>query len=130
VKSAQSGLFDILAHTSAILAYAPQPFPVDLPDVQDEALEAIAKTGMVVEVNTSGYRKMNTDPFPTTRMVEKAAELGIPLTFSSDCHRPDEVAYARDKIEALLLRLGVPTLATFSARQMTPTPLAATTIFC
>lgn len=130
VKSAQSGLFDILAHTSAILAYAPQPFPADLPDVQDEALAAIAAAGALIEVNTSGYRKMTIDPFPTARMVEKAAELGIPMTFSSDCHRPDEVGYARDKIEAILVRAGVTQLGTFANRQRIMIPFAATTVLC
>jgi histidinol-phosphatase (PHP family) len=129
-KSAQTGLFDILAHTSAILAYAPQPFQAELADIQDEALTAVAATNSVIEVNTSGYRKMNTDPYPTMRMVEKAAELGIPLTFSSDCHRADEVGVARDKVEALLVRAGVTQLATFENRQRIMIPFAATTVVC
>jgi histidinol-phosphatase (PHP family) len=130
VKSAQSGLFNILGHTSAILAYAPQPFPAELFEVQDEALESIAASGVVAEINTSGYRKMTTDPFPTERMIEKAVSLGIPLTFSSDCHRPDEVGYARDKVEAILMRLGVTTLTTFANRQPSTVPLVASTVFC
>ena len=129
-KSARTGLFDILSHTSAILAYAPQPFPVDVAEVQDEALVAIAEANALIEVNTSGYRKMNIDPFPTARMVEKAAELGIPMTFSSDSHRPDDVGYWRDKVEAILVRSGVTQLATFANRQRIMLPFAATTVLC
>lgn len=124
VKSAQSGLFDILAHTSAVLAYAPQPFPAETATMQDAALDAIKQSGITVEINTSGYRKMNTDPFPTTRMVRRAAALGIPLTFSSDSHHPEQVANNRDKVELLLLELGVNELSSFTARQRSAVPMA------
>ncbi len=123
-KSARSGLFDILAHTTAILAYSPRPIPAEVEALQDEALEAIRETGLCVEVNTSGFRKMRTDPFPSSRMITKAVELGIPLTFSSDSHRPDEVAYAREQTEALFVARGVTSLATFNARQRTLIPMA------
>lgn len=127
-KSARSNLFDIIAHTSAIIAYAPKPIPVAIEPLQDAALQVIRETGVCMEVNTSGYRKMQTDPFPTTRMVEKAAQLGIPLTFSSDSHRPDEVAYAKDKIERLFTLNGVTEIATFANRQRTMIPFVPATV--
>jgi histidinol-phosphatase (PHP family) len=121
-KSAQSGLFDILGHTTSILAYAPRPFPTaELEALQDEALNVIAESGVCVEINTSGYRKMR-EPFPSERMIGKAAELGIPLTFSSDSHRPDEVAHSRDQVEALLIGKGIASLAQFENRQRTLVP--------
>jgi histidinol-phosphatase (PHP family) len=123
-KSAESGLFDILGHTTSILAYAPQPLPQEeLVALQDEALDAIAKTNVCVEINTSGYRKMRTDPFPSARMIARANEIGIPLTFSSDSHRPDEVAFARDKVEALFTQYNISSIAAFEARQRTMLPL-------
>jgi histidinol-phosphatase (PHP family) len=122
-KSARSGLFDILGHTTAILAYSPRPIPAEIEALQDEALAAIRESDVCVEVNTSGYRKMRTEPFPSPRMIDKAVELGIPLTFSSDSHRPDEVAHAREQTEALFVARGVMSLATFESRQRTPAPL-------
>jgi len=122
-KSARSGLFDILGHTTAIMAYAPRPIPQEIEALQDEALDAICESGVCVEVNTSGYRKMRSEPFPSPRMIEKAVTLGIPLTFSSDSHRPDEVAHAREQTEALFVARGVTSLATFEARQRTLVPL-------
>src|SRR5207244_9652579 len=53
-KSARSGLFDILAHTTSILAYAPRPIPAEIEALQDEALDVIHETGVCIEVNTSG----------------------------------------------------------------------------
>jgi histidinol-phosphatase (PHP family) len=122
-KSARSGLFDILGHTTAILAYAPRPIPAEIEALQDKALDVIRATGVCIEVNTSGYRKMRTDPFPSSRMIGRAVELGIPLTFSSDAHRPDEVAHAREQTEALFVARGVTSLATFDRRQRTLVPL-------
>ncbi len=122
-QSARSGLFDILAHTTAILAYSPRPVPAEIEALQDEVLNVVRETGVCIEVNTSGYRKMRTEPFPSPRMIGKAVELGIPLTFSSDSHRPDEVAYAREQADALFVANGVTALATFEARQRTLMPL-------
>lgn len=122
-KSAQSGLFDVLAHTTAITAYAPRPIPAAIEPLQDAALLAIRDAGVSMEVNTSGYRKMTTDPFPTPRMVAKASQLGIPLTFSSDSHRPDDVGYANDRVEKLFLENNVTEIATFDSRQRIMLPL-------
>lgn len=116
-KSAESGLFNILGHTTAILAYAPQPFPRDLYAIQDETLSIISKMDLCIEVNTSGYRKMKTDPFPSERMVVRANELGIPLTFGSDCHDPSELAFGKDRVEALFSQNNITNIATFEARQ-------------
>ncbi len=127
-KSAQSGMFDILAHTTAILAYSPRPVPTEIEALQDEALEAVRESGVCIEVNTSGYRKMRTEPFPSPRMIGKAVELGIPLTFSSDAHSPNEVAHAREQVEALFVASGVPSLATFENRQRTLVPFAVTPV--
>lgn len=116
-KSAQSGLFDIIAHSTAVIAYAPKPIPSAIEPFQDAALAAIREADLCLEINTSGYRKLGSEPFPSVRMIGRARELDIPLTFSSDAHRPSEVGYARDQVETLLGQLGVTELARFAARQ-------------
>lgn len=123
-KSAHSGMFDIIAHSTAVTAYAPKPLPQAIEPLQDAALEAIRAADLCMEINTSGYRKMTTDPFPTARMIAHARDLGIPLTFSSDAHRPTEVGYASEQIEALLGKLGITELARFEARQRETVALA------
>ncbi len=123
-KSAHSGMFDIIAHSTAVTAYAPKPLPQAIEPLQDAALEAIRAADVCIEINTSGYRKMTTDPFPTARMIAYARDLGIPITFSSDAHRPTEVGYASEKIEDLLGKLGITELARFEARQRETVALA------
>lgn len=122
-KSARSGLYDILGHSTAIIAYAPRPLPAEIEPLQDAALAAVRETGVCLEVNTSGYRKMRTEPFPSGRMIHRAQELGIPLTFSSDAHNPGEVAHSREQVETLFIASGVTALATFEGRQRTLLPL-------
>jgi histidinol-phosphatase (PHP family) len=126
-KSARSGLFDILGHTTAILAYSPRPVPAEVEALQDETLDVIRETGVCMEVNTSGYRKAQADPFPSPRMVARAVELAIPLTFSSDAHRPNEVAYAREQVETLFVAKGLTSMAHFEGRQRTLVPFVVET---
>jgi histidinol-phosphatase (PHP family) len=123
VKSAQSGLFDIVGHTTALTAFAPKPIAAGIEAMQDAALDAIKESGVAMEVNTSGFRKMTTEPFPTFRMIARAHDLGIPLTFSSDSHRPDDVGYARDRMAVYFGQIGLVELATFEARQRMMLPL-------
>ncbi len=74
---------------------------------------------MVVEVNTSGFRKMGgKDAFPNRKMLRLLAEARVPLTFGSDSHRPDEVGFAQGRVEAMLRDLDV------DGRHRAPLPFA------
>ncbi|MBO9310095.1 MAG: histidinol-phosphatase [Chloroflexi bacterium] len=116
-KSAQCGMFDIIAHSTAVIAFAPKPIPQAIEPLQEAALAALREADVCMEINTSGYRKVGAEPFPSERMIALAHKLGIPLTFSSDAHRPDEVAHGRDRVAVLLSKLGVTELACFENRQ-------------
>jgi histidinol-phosphatase (PHP family) len=108
--AAQSGLFDILSHLTAVEAYAPPESRPLACSFYPAVADAVAQSGCVVEVNTSGYRKMGGDePFPNRTMLRLLRERGVPLTFSSDCHHPDEVGFGRDRVRALLHELGIDT---------------------
>lgn len=106
--AARTGMFDILSHLTAVEAYGP---PVDdalAGKLYPPVVEAVARAGAIVEVNTSGYRKMGGDePFPNRTMLRLLVDARVPLTFGSDCHRPDEVGFAQGRVEALLRDLGV-----------------------
>ncbi|MES2462798.1 MAG: histidinol-phosphatase [Armatimonadota bacterium] len=108
--AAASGMFDILSHLTAVEAYGP-PVPDDLADrLYPPVAEAAAASGCIVEVNTSGYRKMGEDePFPNRRMLRYLIAAGVPLTFGSDCHKPEEVGFGRERVRLLLNELGVKT---------------------
>jgi histidinol-phosphatase (PHP family) len=106
VAAARSGMFDILAHATAAEAFGPP-----LGDLADELypplVEAVREAGLVVEVNTAGFRKMGgEDPFPNRALLRLLADARVPLTFGSDSHRPDEVGYDQGRVEALVRDLG------------------------
>jgi len=108
--AARSGLFDILSHLTAVEAYSP-PLPDSLAaEIYPSVADAVAESGCLVEINTSGYRKMGGDePFPDRRMLRLLRDRGVPLTFGADSHRPAEVGFARDRVFALLKELGIST---------------------
>jgi histidinol-phosphatase (PHP family) len=57
-----------------------------------ETLELIHQSGLVVEVNTRGiYKGRCPDLYPGIDILRQIKQLGIPLTISSDAHRPEEI---------------------------------------
>jgi histidinol-phosphatase (PHP family) len=106
--AAASGLFDILSHLTAVEAYGPPVTDEQAALWYPPVAEAVAASGCAVEVNTSGYRKMGGDePFPNRRMLRLLIARGVPLTFGSDCHHPDEVGFGAARVASLLAELGV-----------------------
>ena len=104
--AARSGLFDILSHLTAVEAYAPERESAR--QFYLAVADAVAEGGCLVEINTSGYRKMGgDDPFPNRAMLKLLIERGVGLTFGSDCHKPEEVGFGFERVEALLGELGV-----------------------
>jgi histidinol-phosphatase (PHP family) len=115
--SAKSGLFDLLGHITAVKAYSPKPSPKFLTELYAETAEVIAASGCGVEINTSGYRKTQVEPFPDHEMIDKCVALGVPLTFGSDCHAPSEVSHSRDRVVSVLRECGITELLTFARRE-------------
>ena len=113
-SAARSGLFDILSHLTAVEAYSP-PLPDEVAaKLYPPVADAVAESGCLVEVNTSGFRKIRAEdggpgnePFPNRRMLRLLIERRVPLTFGSDCHHPDEVGYGSAGVFRLLQELGL-----------------------
>nr|WP_281380199.1 histidinol-phosphatase [Armatimonas rosea] len=104
VLAARSGLFDILSHLSVIDTYAPK-IPERLADeLYPPVAAAIAESGCIVELNTSCYRKQPSwdAPYPNPKLLTELIAHGVPLTFGSDCHAPQEIHFARERVEELL----------------------------
>lgn len=71
-----------------------------------EALHSIQKAEMVVELNVAGYRKKVAEPYPSRALLEEMYKLGIPITFSSDAHHPEQVGLFNEKIISLARDVG------------------------
>jgi histidinol-phosphatase (PHP family) len=117
--AARSGLFDILAHPDLVKMWGTaRPAPDgDLRRYYDPALEAIAETGIAVEVSTAGLRKPVGEIYPAPTFLAGAVEAGAPVALSSDAHVPEHVGFAYDRALALLADCGVAELAVFDRRE-------------
>ncbi|MFC2057956.1 histidinol-phosphatase, partial [Campylobacterota bacterium] len=80
---AKSGKFDIVGHLDLIKVFKFMP-KQDIRSLAKNALQAIKRSDMVLEVNTAGIRKPIGELYPSRTLLEAAYELDIPITFSSD----------------------------------------------
>lgn len=101
-ESARSGLFDVLGHITGIMAYGPRPDDDWIEREFDETARAVADAGVAIEVNTSGYRKGQGQPFPAIALLRKCLAAGVPVTYGSDSHHPSEVGHMRAEVAELL----------------------------
>jgi histidinol-phosphatase (PHP family) len=113
---AQTGYFDIVGHLDLIKVFKFIP-KKDVTDIAEEALQAIKKSDMVLELNVAGYRKPCAEPYPSKSLLQRAFELDIPITFCSDAHKPEQVGLYRKEIEAFARSVGYTQCAYFKKRQ-------------
>jgi len=123
--AARSGMFDILAHPDLVKMWGVDRPPPDgeLLRYYEPALEAIAETGIAVEVSTAGLRKPVGEIYPSPVFLEQALASGAPVALSSDAHIPEHVGFAYDRALALLDSLGVRELALFDRRERRLEPI-------
>jgi len=125
--AARSGLYDILAHPDLVKMWGaerPRP-PGDLRRYYEPALEAIAETGIAIEVSTAGLRKPVGEIYPAPAFLAGALEAGAPVALSSDAHLPEQIGYAYDRALELLDGAGVRELAVFAGRTRRVEPIGA-----
>jgi len=68
-----------------------------------DTLKVVAKSHSILEVNTGGIARGKIDSlYPSNWIIEEAYNMRIPITISSDAHRPEQIT-AKFKEAALLL---------------------------
>jgi histidinol-phosphatase (PHP family) len=68
-----------------------------------DTLKAVARSSSVLEVNTGGIAREKTDSlYPSTWILEESYNMRIPITLSSDAHKPEQIT-AKFKEAAVLL---------------------------
>jgi histidinol-phosphatase (PHP family) len=73
----------------------------------DEALDVVAESGCIVEINSRGiYKKRCPDLFPSLEILKKLNRMKVPITFSSDAHMPGELNMGMDIIVPTALEAG------------------------
>jgi histidinol-phosphatase (PHP family) len=123
--AARSGLFDILAHPDLVKVWGrDRPLPEgDLRRFYEPAVEAIAASGIAVEVSTAGLRKPVGELYPSRGFAEMCVEAGAEFALSSDAHLPLEVGYGYGQAIEFLREIGIERICVFERRQRRLEPL-------
>jgi histidinol-phosphatase (PHP family) len=126
-ECARSGLFDILAHPDLVKVWGrARPLPERDPrHYYEPAVEAIAASGIAVELSTAGLRKPVGELYPSPAFAEMCVEAGAPFALSSDAHLPEQVGFGYDRALELLDAIGVEEISVFDRRQRRLEPLPA-----
>jgi len=124
-SAARSGLFDILAHPDLVKVWgrAGRLPSVDPRGMYEPAIEAIAESGIAVEVSTAGLRKGVGEIYPAPAFMEMCVEAGAVFALSSDAHEPGQIAFRyADGLEFLAAH-GVEKIAVFEGRERRLEPI-------
>ncbi|TWU65845.1 histidinol-phosphatase HisJ family protein [Crateriforma conspicua] len=90
--AAETGLFDSISHPDLIKNFTVKVW--DEPNMMDiiaPSLDRIAKTGVAMELNTSGALKTIQQMNPYPEMLREIAKRNIPITLGADAHVPERV---------------------------------------
>jgi len=113
---ARSGHFDIVGHLDLIKVFKFLPRK-DIRLIAKNALWAIQKSGMALELNTAGLRKPIGEIYPSRQLLEEAYALDIPITFASDAHAVGQIGYGYEEAVALARDVGYSKAVTFEKRE-------------
>ncbi len=113
---AQSGHFDIVGHLDLIKVFKFMP-KKEVKIIANDALNAIKKANMAIEINAAGYRKPTGEAYPSRELLELAFEKDIPITFGSDAHAVEQVGFKRAEVESLAQSIGYRHCATYRNRE-------------
>ncbi|TML05162.1 MAG: histidinol-phosphatase, partial [Actinobacteria bacterium] len=117
--AARSGLFDSLSHPDLVKIFGERAMSFDYSGVAD----AIAESGIAVEVSTAGLRKPVRELYPHPDLLAACRRRGVPVTTGSDAHAPDLVGQDFDRARELLRSAGYETVTVFEQRRARQEPL-------
>jgi len=119
-SAARSGLFDSLSHPDLVKIFGHRAEAFDYAEIAD----AVAESGMAIEVSTAGLRKPVGELYPHPDLLAACRERDVPVTTGSDAHSPEVVGGDFDRARELLRSSGYETVTVFERRQPRQEPLA------
>ena len=117
-ESAETGLFDTLAHPDLVKNL--QGGLWDFEALEEHiagCLDRIARTGVAMELNTSGINKAVAEFNPGPQMLRMMRERNIPVVLGSDSHTPRRVAADFDRALDSLEKAGYAKVSCFLGRR-------------
>lgn len=121
----RSRLVDVVAHLDVVKRCGTAPGPQHAKLIET-TLDEIAAAGLVLEINTSGYRHpelREPQPYPSFDIIAAAVARQIPLQVNSDAHDPSHVGMQFDTLTEKLRQAGCRSLVRFERRQRVSYPL-------
>lgn len=114
--------FDVYGHIDYVVRYGPnrnQHYSYSqYNEIIDEILKLLIQKGKGIEINTGGFKYKLNHPNPTEEIISRYRELGGEIiTIGADAHAPQYVAYAFEKIPALLKNSGFDYFTIFKGRK-------------
>lgn len=116
-KMANTGLFDIVGHIDLVKILTIEEPKKDIRLIAKDALKAIKKSGMAIEINAAGLRKTVEDTYPSKKLLEEIFAFDIPITFGSDAHSVEQIGYKKDYCENLAKEIGYKNCVYFENRE-------------
>ncbi|MHB1000941.1 MAG: histidinol-phosphatase HisJ family protein [Armatimonadota bacterium] len=114
-QMAESGLFDFAGHldlTKKFGFYSTRDISGDI----SAALDAIAKSDMAFEVNTSGWYKPCKEVYPSPEIIKGCFDRGIPVVVTADAHLPEHIIRRFDEGYSLIKEIGYTQTASYAGR--------------
>jgi len=113
---AKSGYFNIVGHIDLIKVFNFKP-KKEIKIIAKEAIKAIKKSGMAVEINTAGFRKPVSEQYPSREILEMCYENSIPITFGSDAHKIEQIGFAYTQAVDLAKDVGYSSCVSYVSRE-------------
>jgi histidinol-phosphatase (PHP family) len=110
--AARSGLFDSLSHPDLVKIFGARAPSFDY----GPAADAIADSGIAVEVSTAGLGKPVHELYPHPAFLAACKARDIPVTLGSDAHSPEVVGRDFDQALVLLRSTHYKTVTVFDQR--------------
>jgi histidinol-phosphatase (PHP family) len=124
-RAAETGLYDTIAHPDLIKNESPRDWDfVRIQPFIERALDRIAKTGVAMELNTSGVNKMIREINPSPTMLGLMRARGIPVVIGADAHQPHRVADGYAGALRTLASAGYGEVSFFLDRKRQTVPIA------
>lgn len=121
-QMAKWGKADIIAHPDFVKIHCIDDFHnwLKTPKATEclhETFKIIQKSGMVMEVSSGGLNKACKEVHPSPKVMETASAYRIPISFASDTHNINTVAFAFDELADFAKKYGYTEHTIFINRQ-------------
>ena len=109
-----------MAHVDLVKKFGHRPSSDMQAEVQATA-EAFKADEVAIEINSSGLRKPVKEIYPDLASLKIYCAAGVPITFGSDAHAPDEVGMDFEKSAELARQAGYKEYVLFKNRRIEKT---------